>query len=149
MRKLFLLSIIMASSVLAWAGDVSVSSPNGSLQVTISDAGGRLYYAATLDGQEVLLPSALGLKTSLGDLTRNLSIKDTKTGAIDETYQMRGTKASSASYKANTLTLNILSKDGVTFDILFQVSDNDIAFRYLIPRQKIHKKEYKRARILS
>ena len=149
MRKLFLLSIIMASSVLAWAGDVIVSSPNGSLQVTISDAGGRLYYAATLDGQEVLLPSALGLKTSLGDLTRNLSIKDTKTGAIDETYQMRGTKASSASYKANTLTLNILSKDGVTFDILFQVSDNDIAFRYLIPRQKIHKKEYKRARILS
>ena len=149
MRKLFLLSIIMASSVLTWAGDVIVSSPNGSLQVTISDAGGRLYYAATLDGQEVLLPSALGLKTSLGDLTRNLSIKDTKTGAIDETYQMRGTKASSASYKANTLTLNILSKDGVTFDILFQVSDNDIAFRYLIPRQKIHKKEYKRARILS
>ncbi len=149
MRKLFLLSIIMASSVLAWAGDVIVSSPNGSLQVTISDAGGRLYYAATLDGQEVLLPSALGLKTSLGDLTRNLSIKDTKTGAIDETYQMRGTKASSASYKANTLTLNILSKDGVTFDILFQVSDNDIAYRYLIPRQKIHKKEYKRARILS
>ena len=109
MRKLFLLSIIMASSVLTWAGDVIVSSPNGGLKVTISDAGGRLYYAATLDGQEVLQPSALGLKTSLGDLTRNLSIKDTKTGVIDETYQMRGTKASSASYKANTLTLNILS----------------------------------------
>ena len=118
MRKLFLLSIIMASSVLAWAGDVIVSSPNGGLKVTISDAGGRLYYAATLDGQEVLQPSALGLKTSLGDLTRNLSIKDTKTGVIDENYQMRGTKASSASYKANTLTLNILNKDGVTFDIL-------------------------------
>ena len=149
MRKLFLLSIIMASSVLAWAGDVIVSSPNGGLKVTISDAGGRLYYAATLDEQEVLQPSALGLKTSLGDLTRNLSIKDTKTGVIDETYQMRGTKASSASYKANTLTLNILNKDGITFDILFQVSDNDIAFRYLIPRQKVNKKEYKRTRILS
>ena len=38
MRKLFLLSIIMASSVLAWAGDVIVSSPNGGLKVTISDA---------------------------------------------------------------------------------------------------------------
>ena len=35
------------------------------------------------------------------------------------------------------------------FSNLFQVSDKDIAFRYLIPRQTINKKEYKRARILA
>jgi hypothetical protein len=95
--------------------------------VTVSDAGGRLYYTVALDGQEVLQPSALGLKTSVGDFTRDLSIVDSKTGAVDETYQMRGTKASSAVYKANTLTLNLRNKDGRTFSMLFQVSDNDIA----------------------
>ena len=149
MKRRFILFTLLTSSVLAWAGDVSVSSPSDKLKVTVSDAGGRLYYTVTRDGQDMLLPSALGLKTSVGDFTRDLSIVDSKTGAIDETYQMRGTKASSAAYKANTLTLNLQNKDGRTFSMLFQVSDNDIAFRYLIPRQNINQIEYKRARIVS
>ena len=145
-----LLSIIFAtSSVLAWAGDVAISSPDNKLQVKVSDAGGRLYYTATLDGQEVLQPSALGLKTSLGDLTKDLSISNVQSSVINEQYTMRGTKASSANYNANALTLDIKNKDGVTFSIRFQVSNNDIAFRYEIPRQKIGRSELKRARILS
>ena len=149
MKRRFILFTLLTSSVLAWAGDVSVSSPSDKLKVTVSDAGGRLYYTVALDRQEVLQPSALGLKTSVGDFTRDLSIVDSKTGTVDETYQMRGTKASSAVYKANTLTLNLQNKDGRTFSMLFQVSDNDIAFRYLIPRQNINQIEYKRARIVS
>ena len=149
MRKLFLLAVIITSSVLTWAGDVKVSSPNGRLVVNVNCEAGRVYYNAILDGQQVLLPSALGLKTSVGDFTKELSIVDSLFSSVSESYQMRGTKASSASYKANTLTLNLQNKDGRTFSILFQVSDNDIAFRYQIPRQKIRKTEYKRARILS
>ena len=149
MKRLFLLSMIMTSSVLAWAGDVIVSSPNEKLQVTISDAGGRLYYSVTLDGQQVLQPSALGLKTSIGDFTTQLSILTTNLSPLTSSYEMRGTKASSATYKANTLTLDVQNKDGRKFSVIFQVSDNDIAFRYQIPRQAINKKEYKRARILA
>ena len=141
--------MILTSSVLAWAGDVTVSSPDNRLQVTVNDAGGRLYYTATLDGQEVLQPSALGLKTSIGDLTKGLAIIDTKTGVIDEHYTMRGAKASSADYKANTLTVNVQNQDSRVFSILFQVSDHSIAFRYEIPRQKIGHSEVKRVRILS
>ena len=131
------------------AGDVSVSSPNNKLQVTVSDAGGRLFYTATLDGRQMLLPSALGLKTSLGDLTKELSIVNSQLSAVSNTYTMRGTKASSADYKANRLLIDLQSKDGVKMSLVFQVSDNDIAFRYEIPRQKIKRFEYKRARILA
>ena len=76
MRKLFLLAVIITSSVLAWAGDVKVSSPNGRLVVNVNCEAGRVYYNAILDGQQVLLPSALGLKTSVGDFTKELSIVD-------------------------------------------------------------------------
>ena len=62
---------------------------------------------------------------------------------------MRGTKASKVDYKANALTINLQNKDGVKFCILFQVSDNDIAYRYQMPRQTIRRREYKRVRILS
>ena len=149
MRKV-LLSILLTSSVLAWAGDVTVSSPDGRLVVNVSCEAGRVYYDASLDGQQVLQPSALGMKTSLGDLTRDLTVKSQKSETgLSERYTMRGTKASSSEYNFNALTLDLQNKDGVAFSILFQVSNNDIAFRYKMPRQKIGRIEYKRARILS
>ncbi|MBQ3745427.1 MAG: glycoside hydrolase family 97 N-terminal domain-containing protein, partial [Prevotella sp.] len=139
----------MTSSVLAWAGDVIISSPDSSLQVTVSDAGGRLYYSASLNGQQMLLPSALGLKTSIGDLTRELSIVNSQLSIVSNAYQMRGTKASSHTYKATKAVIDIENKDHQHFSIIFQVSDNDIAFRYAIPRQKWQGKEPKRLRIKS
>ena len=148
MRKLFL-SILLTSSVFAWAGDVSVSSPDGKLQVSVSDAGGRLYYNATLDGQQMLLPSALGMKTSIGDFTRDMSIKNYEVRPKSYDYQMRGTKASAASYQANCLLMDIQTKDGMKMGIVFQVSNHDIAFRYTLPRQNVGRKEMKRVRIMS
>ena len=148
MRK-SILAILLTSSVLAWAGDVTVSSPNGQLQVTIAETGGRVSYSATLDGQPVILSSALGLKTSIGDLTKGLSIVNYQLSTVSDAYEMRGTKASSAEYKANALTVDLKNQEGRTFSIRFQVSDNDIAFRYEIPRQKIGHSEKKRARILA
>jgi hypothetical protein len=131
------------------ADNFSVSSPNGSLVVTVSDAGGRLSYTATLDGVKVLEPSALGLKTNVGEFTEQLSILNSKLSAVSSAYTMRGTKASTSHYEANALTIDVENNDGVKFSILFQVSNNDIAFRYQIPRQTINRREYKRARILT
>lgn len=147
--KQFLLMLFLASSASLWADDVRVSSPNGSLVVTVSDAGGRLSYTATLNGKQMLAPSALGLKTSLGDLTKDLSIYESQASTINNQYQMRGTKASSTSYNANAVLLKVRNKDGVKFRVLFQVSDNDIAYRYMMTRQTIKGREYKRVRILS
>ena len=143
------MSILLTSSVFAWAGDVSVSSPDGKLQVSVSDAGGRLYYNATLDGQQMLLPSALGMKTSIGDFTRDMSIKNYEVRPKSYDYQMRGTKASAASYQANCLLMDIQTKDGMKMGIVFQVSNHDIAFRYTLPRQNVGRKEMKRVRIMS
>ena len=82
----------------------------------------------------MLLPSALGLKTSIGDMTRDISIVNSQLSTINSSYQMRGTKASAASYQANCLLMDIQNKDGMKMSITFQVSDNDIAFRYALPR---------------
>ena len=148
MRKLFL-TLCISSSVLAWAGDVIVSSPDGRLVVNVSCEGGRAFYSAELDGQTMLLPSALGLKTSIGDFTKELSIVNSQSSNVSNTYTMRGTKASKADYQANVLTLDLENKDKAKMSITFQVSNNDIAFRYALPRQNMGRKEMKRARILS
>ena len=104
------------------ANEVSVSSPNGSLVVTVSDRGGRLSYTASLDGVKVLEPSALGLKTSLGDLTKDLSILTSHPSPLTSSYTMRGTKSSKSNYEANTLTVDVENKEGVKFSILFHIN---------------------------
>ena len=139
----------LTSSVLAWAGDVNIFSPDGKVEVKVSDAGGRMYYSVALDGQEMLQPSALGLKTSIGDFTRNLSIFNSSQSPVTSSYQMRGTKAASADYSANRLSIDVKNKDGQKMSIVFQVSNNDVAFRYEMPRQKWQKKDMKRVRIMS
>ena len=158
MKKLSLKGIGMRKWILPFflftflpisAGDVIISSPAGSLQVTVSDAGGRLYYSASLNGQQMLLPSALGLKTSIGDFSRDLSILTSNQSPLTSSYTMRGTKASKSDYKATKAVLDIENKDHQQFSIIFQVSDNDIAFRYAVPRQKWQGKEPKRLRIKS
>ena len=144
MRKSFL-ALLLTSSVLCWAGDVTVSSPNGQLVVTVSETDGNVTYAATLNGQPVLNPSALGLKTNIGDFSEFLLILNSKLSSVSSAYTMRGTKASKADYKANQLTVDLKNKHGQPISIIFQVSDNDIAFRYVLPRQKVGRREYKRA----
>ena len=148
MRKV-ILSLLLTSSVLCWAGDVIISSPSGNLQVTVSDAGGRLYYSASLNGQQMLLPSALGLKTSIGDFTRNLAIRNSDLSSVAKSYTMRGTKASASDYKATKAVLDVENKDHQQFSVIFQVSDRDIAFRYAVPRQKWQDQNPKRLRIKS
>ena len=144
MRQLFL-AIMITSSALAWAGDVTVSSPDGNIIVTVSETDGNVTYAATLNGQPVLNPSALGLKTNVGNFTQGLKILTSHLSPLSSHYEMRGTKASSSHYEANALSIDLQNKEGQAFSILFQVSNRDIAFRYLLPRQKVNHKEYKRA----
>ena len=167
------------------AENLSVSSPNGQLVVTVSETDGNVTYAATLNGQPVITPSALGLKTNIASFTENLSMLKAQSSKLKaqssklnaqssklkaplgqrplategtqeslmlkaqssklKEYQMRGTKASKANYQANQLTVDLQNKAGQRLSIIFQVSDNDIAFRYALPRQKVGHKEYKRA----
>ena len=145
MRKTLFLSIFLTSSVFTQADDVTVLSPDSNLQVTISTNDGDVTYAATLGGLQVLEKSSLGLKTSVGDFTHGLTMKNCHKKEVFDCYTMRSTKTASSEYHANQLTLDFENQEGRTFSIIFQVSNNDIAFRYSIPRQQFDGKEYKRA----
>ncbi len=130
-----------------FADDVRVSSPDGNLVVTVNCQNGVVSYSASFYNKTVIERSALGLKTSVGDFTQSLQLLDHETTAIHQKYQMRGTKAAENDYQANRLALNFRDRDGLGFGIIFQVSNNDIAFKYAIPRQKYSGKEFKRALI--
>lgn len=107
-----------------------VKSPDGQLAVTVNDEMGQVSYSVTYQGKTFLKPSALGLKTDIGDFTRGLTLKDVKQNKIDKNYQMSRTKASSAHYVAQQAEFTYLNSQGLPITITFCVSNNDIAFRY-------------------
>ena len=133
MKKLLVLLSFLP--MMGAAMDATITSPNGKLVVTVSDEGGQATYAVALDGQTVLLPSALGFKADFGDFTKGLTITGKKEGTVVDTYQMRQVKQSSIHYEASTLTVDFQNGQKQRMSVEFFVKDNDVAFRYAIPRQ--------------
>ena len=133
-KALIALSLLlpMASA----AREATIASPNGKLVVTINDNEGIATYAVTLDGQPMLLPSPLGFKADFGDFTQGLHITNTRAEQIDREYDMRQVKQRHFHYVATLLTVDMENANQQKMSIEFSVSNNDVAFRYSIPRQK-------------
>ena len=134
MKKLiFFVGLLLPLAVCA--RETTIASPNGKLVVMVNDNGGRATYSVALDGRQMLLPSALGFKADFGDFTNNLIITGTKATHIDRTYQMRQVKQSQMHCVAEQLNVDFENAGKQKMTVQFSVSDNDVAFRYLIPRQ--------------
>ena len=129
-------SVALLLPLAVMAREVSVTSPNGKLVVIVCDDSQQATYAVSLDGQQMVLPSALGFKADFGDFTQKLTITGSKTAHADRTYEMRQVKQSKMHYVAEQLTVDFENAKGQKMSAEFSVSDNDVAFRYHIPRQK-------------
>ena len=134
--KRILLSCVLLVAVAASAREVSIASPNGKLVVKVSDADGRATYTVTLDGETMLLPSALGFQADFGDFTQSVNMLNAKSEYVDRSYQMSQTKQSQMHYVAEQVDIEVENAKKQRMTIRFSVSDNDVAFRYLIPRQQ-------------
>ena len=135
MRKIIVLLFALLPLSMA-AREVSVSSPNGQLVVTINDDGGRAVYSVVLNGKTAVQSSQLGFKADLGDFTQGLSIIKESKETVNKGYNMWQTKQLHTLYVANQLTIDFENGKKQMMSMVFSVSDNDVAFRYLIPRQK-------------
>jgi len=127
----FFLYFSLSSS---FAQDLSVSSPDEKLTVKLALEQGRLYYRVFLQGQEMLEQSPLGLRGSKIDLSANLHLLDKRTRKIDETYSEPKIKVSTVRYQANELICRFENNTKNHLEVVFRVSNNDIAFRYQVPQ---------------
>ncbi|MBQ9216074.1 MAG: glycoside hydrolase family 97 catalytic domain-containing protein [Prevotella sp.] len=134
-RKTFLVAALLSVG-LCQAEEVKVTSPNGNLEVTVNDQGGRALYRIALNGKPMLTESALGLRSNLGDFVEGLTITAQKIQPVEKHYDMRGTKASHSDFTANELNLTLTNQAELQLIVTFLVSDNDVAFRYSLPLQE-------------
>ena len=115
------------------ATERKITSPDGKLVVVVSDTDGKATYSVTYDDELFIASSPLGMKTNIGDFTSELSIgEDVKVSLIENEYNLPNIKKSSVKYSAGKAIVPFM-KDGKTaFDVEFSVSNNDVAFRYMV-----------------
>lgn len=134
MNKIFLTLVCFLTAVMAFA-DNAVSSPDGRLQVNITQNGTRFYYAVTYDSKPMLKASPLGLVTNLGDFSSGLTLKAGRQSEVSDTYMLATSKKSQVEYRANELQLDFTNAEGNAVTMLFRVANNDVAFRYVFPEE--------------
>ena len=78
----------------------------------------------------MLKPSQLGVVANIGDFSQQLTFKSAATSTVAKDYTMRTTKTSQSAYRANQLSVVYENANQMPITVKFNVSDNNIAFRY-------------------
>ena len=118
------------------AQNVVVNGPDGKLQVTVScPEEGKASYSLVYNGKQMLESSPLGLETNLGSFAKGMKLTGHQEKQIDTVYTQSRIKASRIHYCANELVCYFVNDKGQKVNVTFRVSNNDVAFRYTLPRQ--------------
>ncbi len=126
---LFFLSAVDISN----AQQLTVSSPDKQLQLTVAVIDSVALYSVTYNGKIMLENSPLGLTTNEGDFSGGMKYLSKEEGVVDKSYKQDKIKKSDIHYVANKLTATFENARKKKISIAFQVSNNDIAFRYELP----------------
>ena len=132
MKKTALIFSLVLLALPVAASEERVASPDGRLVVTVSDNGGKPTYSVAYDGTAFLAPSPLGLKADIGDFTAGLALTGFAQEAVADDYSVPTIKTSTVHYRANKGVFSFAKDGKPAIDIIFQVSANDIAFRYMV-----------------
>ena len=111
-----------------------MSGPDQQLRVNVSVENGAPLYSVTYKGKTILEPSPLGFVANIGDFSQGMTYVEQKKRTIEETYTLDRIKKSTVNYHANELTVTFQNADRQPMDVTFRVSNNDLAFRYELPR---------------
>lgn len=133
MKSSIILAIAAAFSVSDGIYAQELAGPDGRLVVNITANDGRPCYSVSYNGRPFVLDSPMGLKMNIGDMSSGMVL----TGASDiekisDSYSIPNLKESHVEFNANKRVYSF-SKDGKKiYDVEFVVTDNDVAFRYIL-----------------
>ncbi|MBO9199808.1 MULTISPECIES: glycoside hydrolase family 97 protein [Niastella] len=135
MKKLVALCITMllvCISSFAQSSDVTIFSPDRSIQVTCHlDSEGKPSYSVQYKNSTVLETSQLGLVFRDGDFSKGLTkTMVTPVTVVKDKYKLVTGKRQNNIYTANHQVIQYKNATGSLLDIIWQVSNDGVAFRY-------------------
>ena len=132
MKRLMTFAAVLLTAVTMMAKTETVPSSNNRLELTFSDDGGVATYSVSYDGVPVLTASRLGFEADFGDFTKGLTMGQYKMQLRDATIFVKGGKNRRVS--AVRYTVPFTNAKGQQMSVVFNVTDNGVAYCYEIPR---------------
>ena len=137
LAKIILAAMPLLCFSQASATEKTITSPDGKTLVTVSDENGQLTYDIHHDGKAFMMRSPLGLKLNFNDLTQQLTLASCEEKTVRDEYRLKTIKQSHVSYEATEATLAIEKSGRKVMDVVFRLSNRDVAFRYKVyPRRE-------------
>lgn len=131
-RAIVFVSMLAGGFGVGHATERSFKSPDGQLQVAVSDEGGKPVYRINRGDVVFLEKSPLGLAMNFDDLTQGLRLKDCEVSKVNDDYTLSTIKQRHVVYEATEAVCQF-EKDGRhALDIIFRISNRDVAFRYKV-----------------
>lgn len=117
--------------------DCIINSPDGKISVHFRvDYNGSAYCRVEFSGTTVLGESKLGLIREDEGFSKDLSLESiSNLETVRTDYEMLHGKKRRCSYTANKRIFHLKNADGGKIDIIFQVSNDGVAFRYHFPEK--------------
>lgn len=133
MKSIFVVLLFISFNMMGvYAQSARVSSPDGVIQVTFAlNSRGVPEFSVKHGDSLVIMPSVLGLRLGEADFSGNLRLA--KIGNIEsvrDDYSLLNDKRSQNSYRANRIRMTFEALNGISLSIVFQVSNDGVAFRY-------------------
>ncbi len=112
--------------------DYRISSPNNKIEVSCDPV--NLTYTIRYNKETVLANSKLGLVREDGDFSRNMKlVKARPSVVVTDRYTITNAKKKNINYTANKRVFETLNSTGKKMNIIFQVSNDGVAFQYEFP----------------
>jgi alpha-glucosidase len=118
-----------------------VLSPDKKIVVTTGVTDGRAWYSVKYQNKEVLQTSKLGLELQDEQFAQGLVFKSiSAVEKVKDDYTILNAKKSTIQYRANRRVLHLANEAGRKLNIIFQVSNDGVAFRYHLPNAASNRK---------
>lgn len=139
-QNFFPVKIQLACIVFLLAATVSsaqtngITSPDKQLSVMLHNTDGRITWQVDYRNKQVIQPSALGLATAPGGPAGPWRFDSSSaTTVVSEKYELFTGKRSHVTYRANRKTFYYSDAAGKPLQVIYQVSNDGIGFRYSMP----------------
>lgn len=134
MKKSFLFLLTLLIVMAVSAQELTFKSPDNRTIVNFKLNGGIACYSVSYDSKIMLDESPLGLVTNTGDFTKGLVYEGCKTNTVKDSYSLNRSKVSKVDYVANEQRVDLKNSKNTPFSIVFRISNNNVAFRYELPK---------------
>jgi len=133
-RIFIILSVLSFSYIHGFPADVTISSPNGKMQMQIYGKGGNIWYTVNYGGKPIILESLLGINGA-GEWKDGIVLDQSVNSSVDDSWRPVYGERNIVRDHYNQCEINLIQQNNQRrmLKMIVRAYNEGIAFRYFFP----------------